>query len=108
MVKSEMIITTTTQVQGIEVRAYLGVVAGEAVMGINMFRDMFASVRNIVGGRAAGYEKALAQGRKTALDEMAVQAENIGADAVIGVSLDYEDVGGMMLVCATGTAVQLA
>ncbi len=103
-----MITTTTHNIAGLEVRSYLGVVAGEAVMGINVFRDMFASVRNIVGGRAAGYEKAVAQGRQTALDEMAARAEQLGADGVIGVSLDYEDVGGMVLICATGTAVQLA
>lgn len=102
-----MIITTTTHIEGVEVRAYLGVVAGETVMGINVFRDMFASVRNIVGGRAGGYEKALGQGRKIALKEMTERAQDLGADAIIGVSLDYEDVGGMMLICATGTAVQI-
>lgn len=102
-----MIITTTTNIEGITISSYLGIVAGETVMGINMFRDMFASVRNIVGGRAGGYEKSLAQGRLAALAEMEQSASEIGADAVIGVSMDYEDVGGMMLICATGTAVQI-
>ena len=104
-----MIITTTNHIEAVQVRAYLGIVAGEAVLGINMFRDFFASMRNIFGGRAAGYEKALAQGRANALEDLTAQAQALGADAVIGVHLDYEDVGGgMLLVCASGTAVQIA
>lgn len=103
-----MIITSSPQIQGVEVRSYVGLVAGEIVMGINVFRDMFASVRNVVGGRASGYEKAIAQGRHEAIEKMIAEAKALGADGVIGVNLDYEDIGGMVLVAATGTAVQLA
>ncbi len=103
-----MIITTTNNIQGVEVRAYLGLVSGEVVMGINVFRDFFASVRNIVGGRAAGYEKAVGLGRQEALDKMEEGAKALGADAVIGVNFDYEEVGSMVLVCANGTAVQIS
>ena len=103
-----MIITTTQHIEGVSVRAYLGVVTSEVVMGVNLFRDFFASVRNIVGGRAAGYEKALLHGKNQALAEIQEQAEQMGADAIIALSLDYEGVdGGMLLICASGTAVQL-
>ena len=104
-----MIITTTHQITGVQINAYLGIVVGEAVMGINVFRDFFASIRNIVGGRAASYEKALAQGRREAFAELEARAVEMGADAVIGVDLDYEVIhDGMLLVSVNGTAVTLA
>ncbi len=105
-----MIITTTHQIAGVEINSYLGVIVGEAVMGINVFRDFFASVRNIVGGRAASYEKALAEGRRAAFGDLEARAAEIGADAVIGVDLDYEVAGngGMLIVSVSGTAVKLA
>jgi uncharacterized protein YbjQ (UPF0145 family) len=103
-----MIVTTTNAVDGAQVEAYLGVVAGETLLGANIFRDIGAQVRNIIGGRAAGYEKELRKARDTALEEMVAQANELGADAVIGVDIDYETVGGsMLMVTASGTAVKL-
>ncbi len=105
-----MIVTTTPAVEGRPVREYLGVVAGEAIVGANLFRDLFASVRDIVGGRSGAYEEVLRDARETALAELAAEAEKRGADAVIGVDLDYETVGGggsMLMVTAAGTAVRL-
>lgn len=103
-----MIVTTTNAVDGAQVESYLGVVAGETLLGANIFRDIGAQVRNIIGGRAAGYEKELRKARDTALEEMAAQAKELGADAVIGVDIDYETVGGsMLMVTASGTAVKL-
>jgi uncharacterized protein YbjQ (UPF0145 family) len=103
-----MIISTTTVIEGRPVREYLGVVAGETVMGANVFKDIGATFRNITGGRAEGYEKELRKGRDMAIQEMAEQAESMGADAVIGVDLDYETVNtGMLMITASGTAVRL-
>jgi uncharacterized protein YbjQ (UPF0145 family) len=103
-----VIISTTTIIEGREVREYLGVVAGETVMGANVFKDIGATFRNITGGRAAGYEKELRKGRETAIEEMAQFAGELGADAVIGVDIDYETVNtGMLLIAASGTAVKL-
>ncbi|MEM7302271.1 MAG: YbjQ family protein [Pseudomonadota bacterium] len=105
-----MIITTTDAVPGAEVDQILGVVAGEAVLGANVFRDIFASIRDFVGGRAGGYQKVLSDGRKMALDDLAVEAEELGADAVIAVDIDYEAIGSngsMLMVSANGTAVRL-
>lgn len=105
-----MIITTTPSVQGREVSEYLGIVAGEAIMGANIFRDVFASIRDIVGGRSAAYERELNNAREIAINEMSDKAASIGADAVIGVDLDYEVLGqtqGMLMVSASGTAVKL-
>ncbi|MCL6471933.1 MAG: heavy metal-binding domain-containing protein [Firmicutes bacterium] len=105
-----MIITTTPSVQGREVSEYLGIVAGEAIMGANIFRDVFASIRDIVGGRSAAYERELNNAREIAINEMSEKAASIGADAVIGVDLDYEVLGqtqGMLMVSASGTAVKL-
>ena len=88
----------------------LGVVTGEAIIGAHIFRDFFAGVTNIIGGRAGGYEKALRQARDIALSEMADEARAMGADAVVGVDLDYETLGvenGMLMVTASGTAVKL-
>ena len=90
---------------------YLGIVAGQAVMGTNMFRDFFAGIRDIVGGRSGSYEKELRKAKTVALDEMIEEARDLGADAVIGVDLDYEHIGtgerSMLMVSANGTAVKL-
>ena len=89
----------------------LGVVTGEAIIGANLFRDMIASVRDVVGGRAGGYEKALAKARQAALDEMIDAAKELGAGGVVGIDFDYEVLGetnGMLMVAVSGTAVKLA
>jgi uncharacterized protein YbjQ (UPF0145 family) len=106
-----MLITTTPGVEGRPILRYLGVVHGETILGANIFRDLLASVRDVVGGRARAYEDALQKARDAAMDELDRRARLMGADAVVGLSLDYEVVGqagGMLMVCATGTAVQLA
>lgn len=102
-----MLLTTTPNIEGKAIREYHGVVTGEAILGANIFRDVFAGIRDIVGGRSAGYEKALAQARQTALDEMSEDARQHGGNAVVGIDLDYEVVGSgrMLMVSATGTAV---
>ena len=105
-----MIVTTTNNVEGKKVSAYLGVITGEAILGANIFRDMFAAVRDVVGGRSASYEKELGKAREIALEDLEDWAEELGADAVIGVDIDYESFGqtnGMMMVSVTGTAVKL-
>ena len=103
-----MLMTTTSVLEGRPVSRYIGVVTGEAIIGANVFRDMFAAVRDIVGGRSATYEKALAEARTVALSEMQKQAETLGANGVIGIDLDYEVLGqanGMLMVSCSGTAV---
>ena len=103
-----MLISTTSVLDGKPVSRYLGVVTGEAIIGANIFRDMFAAVRDIVGGRSATYERALAEARQTALGEMSQRAQELGANGVIGVDLDYEVLGqnnGMLMVSCSGTAV---
>lgn len=102
-----MIVTTTPSVEGRAVSAYLGIVAGEAILGANIFRDIFAGIRDIVGGRSAAYEQELAKARKTALAELQQAAQALGADAVVGVDLDYEVINNMLMVTASGTAVRL-
>jgi uncharacterized protein YbjQ (UPF0145 family) len=105
-----MLITTTPAVEGKRIREYRGIVTGEAIMGANIFRDVFAGVRDIVGGRSAGYEKELRAARETALAELAANASQLGANAVVGVDLDYEVLGqnnGMLMVSVSGTAVIL-
>jgi uncharacterized protein YbjQ (UPF0145 family) len=105
-----MLITTTPTVEGRRIVAYHGVVSGEAILGANVFRDFFASIRDVVGGRSGAYEKVMRSARETALDEMAAEAKRLGGNAVVGVDLDYGALGkdeGMMMVTATGTAVTL-
>jgi uncharacterized protein YbjQ (UPF0145 family) len=107
-----MIVSTTTAIDGRPVSEYVGVVTGEAVLGANVFRDLFAGLRDIVGGRSAGYERSLRQARETAIGEMVAEAEQMGADAVVGVDVDYESIqvgqgGSMLMVSASGTAVRL-
>jgi uncharacterized protein YbjQ (UPF0145 family) len=106
-----MIVTTTPTLEGKTILAYHGVVAGEAILGANIFQDFFAGIRDIVGGRSAGYEKSLRQARETAVNEMIQAAQALGANAVIGVDLDYESIGvnnggNMLMVSASGTAVK--
>ena len=96
---------------GPRVAHYLGIVNGEAVIGANIFRDMFASVRDVVGGRAGGYERSLANARDAALQDMVASAKEMGATGIIGIDIDYAVLGetnGMMLVAASGTAVKMA
>ena len=105
-----MIVTTTSGVDGRRIAEYCGIVTGEAILGANVFRDLFAGIRDIVGGRSGAYEKALREARETALAEMEQEASRLGGDAIIGVDLDYEVVGkdnGMLMVSASGTAVRL-
>lgn len=103
-----MILTTTPEIQGRTIAEYRGIVTGEAIMGANIVRDLFASVTDIIGGRSAAYENELVRARRIALDEMAEQASRLGADAVVGVDLDYEVIReGMLMVTASGTAVRL-
>jgi uncharacterized protein YbjQ (UPF0145 family) len=103
-----MIITTTPTIEGQTIRQYHGIVTGEAILGANIFRDFFAGIRDIVGGRSAAYEKELRRAREVALAEMEQVAAERGANAVVGVDLDYETVGGqgsMLMVTVAGTAV---
>ncbi len=104
-----MIVTTTHSIEGRRVRDYLGVVTGEAVLGANIFRDIFAGIRDIVGGRSGSYEKELRKAREVAFQELESEARDKGADAIIGVDLDYEVLGeknGMLMVSISGTAVR--
>jgi uncharacterized protein YbjQ (UPF0145 family) len=103
-----MLITTTPTIEGKRIREYRGIVTGEAILGANIFRDVFAGIRDIVGGRSAGYEKELRTARETALAEMAANAQQLGANAIVGVDLDYEVLGpnnGMLMVSVSGTGV---
>ena len=103
-----MIITTTPTIEGNPIKQYCGIVSGEAIMGANIVRDIFASITDIVGGRSGAYEKKLIDARNIALDEMKYHAKRLGANAVVGVDLDYEVVReGMLMVTASGTAVKI-
>ena len=106
-----MILTTTTLVEGRPVASYLGIVTGEVIVGANIFSDLFASVRDIVGGRSGAYESALRDARHQAFAELELEARDLGADAVIGIDIDYEvlgKAGSMLMVTASGTAVKLS
>ncbi len=104
-----MLIVTTNEIAGRQTAEYLGIVSGDAIVGANMFRDLFARVRDIVGGRAGGYEKALKGAKEAAIEDMVAEAQALGANAVLAVDLDYETVGdSMLMVSASGTAVKLA
>jgi uncharacterized protein YbjQ (UPF0145 family) len=102
-----MLITTTPSVEGKRITAYHGIVSGEAILGANIFKDFFAGIRDIVGGRSAAYEAELRKAKEIAMQEMSQAAQTLGANAVIGVDLDYETVGSgnMLMVSASGTAV---
>ena len=104
-----MLVTTTSTLEGREIVDYLGIVSGETIIGANLVKDFFAGIRDIVGGRSGSYEAVLREAQETALREMSEQAERMGANAVIGVDLDYETVGSsgsMLMVTAAGTAVR--
>jgi uncharacterized protein YbjQ (UPF0145 family) len=104
-----MIMTTTPGVEGRTIAQYLGIVTGEAILGANIFKDLFAGVRDIVGGRSGAYEQELRKAREIAFEELSAWAQQLGADAVIGIDLDYETVGqgSMLMVTVSGTAVRL-
>jgi uncharacterized protein YbjQ (UPF0145 family) len=103
-----MLITTTPNIEGKKITQYCGVVAGEAILGANLFKDFFAGIRDLVGGRSATYERELQHAREIALQELQQQAQGMGANAIVGIDLDYEVLGkgnGMLMVSASGTAV---
>ena len=105
-----MLMTTTPSVEGKQIVRYLGVVTSETIIGANVFRDFLAGVRDFFGGRSGSYEAVLREAKDTALEEMARQAEALGANAVVGIDLDYETVGGsgsMLMVTCSGTAVRV-
>lgn len=107
-----MLVLTTPSIEGKRITQYFGLVSGEAILGANIFKDFFAGIRDIVGGRSAAYEKELRQAKQIAIDEMIEQAKSLGANAIIGVDLDYETIGtnsggGMLMVSASGTAVRV-
>ncbi len=103
-----MLIVTSDQIEGRRIAEYLGIVSGDAIVGANMFQDLFARVRDVVGGRAGGYEKALRGAKEAALEDIAEEAAERGATAIIAVDLDYESVGdSMLMVSVNGTAVRL-
>ncbi len=102
-----MLLTTTSTLQGKEIEQYYGVVSGESVIGANIIKDFLAGIRDIVGGRSGSYERVLKQAKEDAINEMVSQAKSMGANAVIGIDLDYETIGGtMLMVTAAGTAVK--
>ena len=106
-----MILTTTPSIEGKTIREYRGIVTGEAILGANLFRDLMAAVRDIVGGRSAAYEKELGEARRVAFEELQAEAQRLGANAVVGIDLDYEVVGqsgSMLMVSVSGTAVVVA
>ena len=105
-----MILTTTPTVEGHRIKEYLGVVAGEAILGTNFFRDFFANIRDIVGGRSGAYEKELRRAREIAFQEIQEDALKVGANAIVGIDLDYEvmgETGCMLMVSVSGTAVMI-
>lgn len=105
-----MIISTTHTIENKPAKEYLGIVTGETIIGANIFKDFFAGIRDIVGGRSGSYEKVLREAKDTSLREMQERAKMLGADAIVGVDLDYETVGkngGMLMVTASGTAIKL-
>ena len=103
-----MIVTTTPSIEGKSITAYHGVVVGEAILGANIFRDVFAGITDIIGGRSGAYEESLGEARHTALRELQDRARELGANAVVGVDLDYEVINNMLMVSASGTAVSAA
>jgi len=105
-----VIVTTTPTIEGRPIQDYLGIVTGEVIVGANIFRDLFANIRDIVGGRSGSYERILAEAREQAIQELQAEAASRGANAVVGIDLDYEvigDTGSMLMVSASGTAVKV-
>ncbi len=105
MNQSSIIVTTTPSVEGHKITSYKGIVVGEAILGANIFRDVFAGITDILGGRSGAYEQELGKARSVALEEMEHKAKDLGANAVVGVDLDYEVINNMLMVSASGTAV---
>ena len=104
-----MIITTTNSLEGHRIEQYLGIVSGETIIGANVFKDFFASITDIVGGRSSAYEQVLREAKATSMAEMEMQARSFGANAVIGIDLDYETIReGMLMVTVSGTAVKIS
>ena len=105
-----MLMTTTNTLDGHSIREYKGVLTGEAILGANIFKDIFASITNIIGGRSGAYEKSLREAREIAMKELAEQARALGANAVVGIDVDYESIGAdgsnMLMVSVSGTAVK--
>ena len=105
-----MITTTTNIIEGHPVKEYLGIVSSETIIGANLFKDLFAGIRDIVGGRSNTYEKVIDEARTSAMNELVQKAQSLGANAIIGIDLDFETVGSggsMLMVLATGTAVRI-
>lgn len=103
-----MLISTTPSIEGRQIREYKGVVTGEAIIGANFFKDIKAGIRDILGGRSGAYERVLRNAKNTAMREMEERAEELGANAIVGIDLDYETIGpdnAMLMVCSSGTAV---
>ena len=103
-----MILSTTPQIEGRTIREYKGIVTGETIIGANMFKDLFAGIRDIVGGRAGAYETVLREAKETSLNEMMQRAQAMGANAIVGIDIDYETIGAngsMLMVATSGTAV---
>jgi len=103
-----MIVTTTPSIEGKSITGYHGIVVGEAILGANVFRDLFAGITDIIGGRSGAYEQELGRARATAIEEMEDRARDLGATAVVGVDLDYEVINNMLMVSASGTAVTIS
>ena len=105
-----VIVTTTPTIEGRPIQEYCGIVTGEVIVGANLFRDLFANIRDIVGGRSGSYERILADARKQAIEELQADAASLGGNAVVGIDLDYEVIGAngsMLMVSASGTAVRI-
>lgn len=109
-IKKDMLLTTTPTIEGRPIQQYIGVVTAETIIGANIFKDLFAGIRDIVGGRSGTYERVIEEARQSALTELQQKAQNMGANAVVGIDLDFETVGSggsMLMVVATGTAVKI-
>ncbi len=103
-----MILTTTPQIEGYPIRQYLGIVTGETIIGANVFKDFMAGIRDIVGGRSSSYEKVLREAKESSMQEMVARAQELGANAIVGIDIDYETIGAsasMLMVATSGTAV---
>jgi uncharacterized protein YbjQ (UPF0145 family) len=108
LIFKDMILTTTPQIDGYQIREYKGVVTGETIIGANVFKDFMAGIRDIVGGRSASYEKVLREAKDTSMQEMMERAQMMGANAIVGIDIDYETIGAsgsMLMVATSGTAV---
>jgi uncharacterized protein YbjQ (UPF0145 family) len=109
-IKKHMLLSTTPTIEGKPIQQYVGIVTAETIIGANIFKDLFAGIRDIVGGRSGTYERVIEEARQSALTELQQKAQNMGANAVVGIDLDFETVGSggsMLMVVATGTAVKI-